>query len=215
MKRIGIAVVALVALAGGFGGSMLYKHLEPEPVAAQSPERAKEGIRIAIINLEEASRQSKIFKELKLKWDAAQNDIKRQNDKSKAEYEAKVEAYKRARLRGEEPETLMNQEVEIKSLEEALKAANEEQRNYLARLLDTYQKEVLVEVMRVLDNYVKLVGYDIVLQDYTLSGADADFFSGPAYAQTLMSKPVLHVWSVNDKNQYVTDITQAIIDRLN
>ena len=92
-------------------------------------------------------------------------------------------------------------------------AAREEQAGYLQALLNQYQKDVLQKVIEELEKFVKLEGYDIVLQDYTLEAAEAGFFKDNVYAQTLMSKPVLHVpGGVN--NSYVTDITQTIIDRI-
>ena len=209
LKLLGIAALAVLAIAGGYVGSMM----NTESVEAARP-REEKAIRVAIINLEEASRQSKWFKALKIDWEGAQDDIKRQNEKMKADYQAKVEEYQRARLRGDEQDDLLPLEVEIKAMEEAQKAASEEQQNYLQALLNQYQKDVLRQVMAEIDTYVQLEGYDIVLQDYTLETEEAGFFQGGIYAQTLMSKPVLHVPSVNDKNAYVTDITQPIIERI-
>lgn len=210
-KLMGFAALVLVAVGAGYVGSLL-NTTEPEPVEAAKP-RAREAVRIAVINLEEASRQSKWFKELKIDWERAQTDIKGQAEKMKADYELKVEEYQRARLRGDDPNELLSVGVEIKAMEEAMKAAREEQASYLQALLNQYQKDVLLKVMDELDKYVKLEGYDIVLQDYTLESEEAGFFKDNVYAQTLMSKPVLHVpGGVN--NAYVTDITQPIIDRI-
>ena len=212
MKLTAFAAFLVMAVAAGYVGSLL-NTTEPETVEAAKP-REKEAVRIAVINLEEASRQSKWFKALRIDWEHAQSDIKRQAEDMKAEYDAKVEEYQRARLRGDEAGELLTLGVEIKALEEAQKAAREEQTGYLQALLNQYQKDVLQRVMEEIEMFVKLEGYDIVLQDYTLEAAEAGFFQDNVYAQTLMSKPVLHVpGGVN--NSYVTDITQSIIDRIN
>jgi hypothetical protein len=102
---------------------------------------------------------------------------------------------------------------ELQALEQAMKVAKEEQQQYLGALLAQYQKEVLQEVMTVLEKFVAKHTYDIVIQDYEDAATDADFFSGAAYAQSLMSKPVLTAPGMKEKkNPYVTDITDAIIE---
>lgn len=212
LKLFGIAALVLIAVGAGYVGSLL-NTTEPETVEAAKP-RATTAVRIAVINLEEASRQSKWFKELKIDWENAQADIKNQAEQMRADYELKVDEFRRAQLRGDDPNELLSLKVEIKALEEAMKAAREEQASYLQALLNQFQKDVLIKVMDELEKYVKLEGYDIVLQDYSLeSTEDAGFFKDNVYAQTLMSKPVLHVpGGVN--NAYITDITQPIIDRI-
>lgn len=213
MKLKLLCFAALLSLAAGAGylGS-LFNNPGTEVVQA-APDRQPKSIRIATINLEEASRQSKWFKALKNDWERAQEDIKQQSEKMKADYQAKVEEYQRARLRGDDPSLLISISVEIKALEEAQKAAREEQTAYLQALLNQYQKDVLLKVMDELERYVKLEGYDMVLQDYTLESEEAGFFQDNVYSQTLMSKPVLHVPGAT-ANPYVTDITQPIIDRI-
>ncbi|MBZ0137397.1 MAG: hypothetical protein K8I27_13605 [Planctomycetes bacterium] len=212
-KLLGIAALVLVAVTAGYAGSLL-NTIEPAPVEAAKP-RATTAVRIAVINLEEASRQSKWFGALKIDWENAQDDIKRQNEKMKADYSTMRDEYQRARLRGDDPDDLLSKVAEIKAMEEAQKAAMEVQKGYLQALLNQYQKDVLKKVMDELVKFVQLEGYDIVLQDYTLETEEVGFFTGGVYSQTLMSKPVLHAPGLKaNTNAYVTDITQAIIDRI-
>jgi len=213
MKRFAMIAVVLAACAAGFVGGYLHDVLNPEPEAvhAQANPRAKEGIRIAIVNLEEVSRQSKLFKALKIEWETAQEDLKKQNAKLERDYETKLAEIKQARLIDDETK-LLTLRVEAQSIQEAMKVAQEEQKAYLGSLLAHYQKEVLKEVMEKMAEYVSKQGYDIVLQDYDVNPGDADYFAGGAYASSLMSKPVLLAPGVEaNKNLYVTDITKAMI----
>ncbi|MCB9932143.1 MAG: OmpH family outer membrane protein [Planctomycetes bacterium] len=213
MKRLFPVALVLLACAAGFAGGLIrdsLKETEPVDTVSAAPPRAKSGaIRIAVINLEEASRQSRRFNELKGLWDAAQNELKAQDEKMEDEYNRKLAELRRARDEGERTDL----RVELQSIQEARKASKDEQQKYLASLLAQYQKDVLKMVMGELEGFVKREGYDIVLQDYEVDTANSDFFSGGAYAQTLMSKPVLYAPGIKDKkNEYVVDITQAIID---
>lgn len=213
MKRFAFAALILLACAAGFAGSLIHDSLktaEPAGTVHAAPERAKAGaVRIAVINLEQASRESRKFKELKILWEAAQEELKKQNQKMEQEYNAKLAELRRA---GTEDEK-MALRVELKSLQEAQKYSQEEQQKYLGGLLSQYQTDVLRHVMEEMDKFVRKEGYDIVLQDYDVEAADADFFSGGAYAQSLMSKPVLLTPGTKDKkNAYVVDITQEIIN---
>jgi hypothetical protein len=213
MKRFYLVALVLLACGAGFFGGEIREALSPEPVYAQ-PERAKAGIRIALFNLEKAARSSKLFKAKKIDWDQAQTALKEQNEKMQRDYKLKMEEIKRARLANPE-DNVLSLRVELQAIEQALKVAEEEQRDYLGALLAQYQKEVLIEVMKELNDYVGLMEYDIVLQDYEDASSDADFFSGAAYAQSLMSKPVLAAPGIEKKkNPYVTDITDAIIERM-
>jgi len=213
MKRFAFAAFILLACAAGFAGSLIHDSLkttEPAETVHAAPERAKAGaVRIAVINLEQASRESRKFKELKILWEAAQEELKKQNQKMEQDYNAKLAELRRA---GTEDEK-MALRVELKSFQEAQKVNQEEQQKYLGALLAQYQTDVLRHVMEEMDKFVRKEGYDIVLQDYDVEAADADFFSGGAYAQSLMSKPVLLTPGTKDKkNAYVVDITQEIIN---
>lgn len=213
MKRFAFAALILLACAAGFAGSLIHDSLkttEPAETVHAAPERAKAGaVRIAVINLEQASRESRKFKELKILWEAAQEELKKQNQKMEQDYNAKLAELRRA---GTEDEK-MALRVELKSFQEAQKVSQEEQQKYLGALLAQYQTDVLRHVMEEMDKFVRKEGYDIVLQDYDVEAADADFFSGGAYAQSLMSKPVLLTPGTKDKkNAYVVDITQEIIN---
>jgi hypothetical protein len=209
MKRFYGVVLILAACGAGFFGGEIRDCFAPKQVYAQ-PVRAKEGIRIALFNLEKAARNSAEFKERKVLWDEAQKALKEQNERMERDYKAKVAEIQRANLANPD-DNLLSLRVEAQAIEQALKAAKEEQQDYLGALLAQYQKEVLIVVMEKLEKYVKLQGYDIVLQDYEDASAEADFFSGAAYAQSLMSKPVLYAPGLDLKNNpYVTDITDAI-----
>lgn len=216
MKRFTVVALILVACAAGFVGSILHDALtdDAEAVNAAKPRSTEGGIRVALLNLEKASRESKKFKTLKGDWERAQKDLKESNQRMKDSYDKKRAEVNRLRVSGDE-EKLLDLKVELQSIEEAMKAAQEEQKQYLGSLLNQYQTDVLLEVIETVEKYAAREGYDIVIQDYTVNAEDADFFTGGAYAQSMMSKPVLAAPSmVDNKNAYVTDITQAIIDKL-
>ncbi|MCA8911653.1 MAG: OmpH family outer membrane protein [Planctomycetes bacterium] len=214
MKRFTVVALVLLAVAAGFAGSLIHDAVtkDAEPVHAAKARSKDGGIRVALLNLEEASRQSKKFKERKNDWDAAQKDLKEQGEKLKSSYDAKRAEAAREHANGHDT---LDLKVELQSIEEAVKAFQDESKNYLAALLNQYQTEVLREVIKAVEAFAALEGYDIVVQDYTVNAEDADFFSGGAYAQSMMSKPVLAApGMLTNKNAYVTDITQAIIDKL-
>jgi Skp family chaperone for outer membrane proteins len=213
MKRFYLVALVLLACGAGFFGGEIRETLSPEPVYAQPP-RATAGIRIALFNLEKAARSSKLFSTRKGDWDKAQEALRLQNEKMQRDYKLKEEEAKRARLANPDDDVL-SLRVELQAIDQALKVAEKEQQEYLGALLAQYQKEVLIQVMEALNTYITLMEYDIVLQDYEDAAENADFFSGAAYAQSLMSKPVLAAQGIAlNKNPYVTDITDAIIERM-
>ena len=215
MKRFGILALVAAACVAGFAGSLLNEHLKPEAVEAQGFQRSPDGIRIALVNVQEAARKSKKFQVRKVDWERAQTELKAQNDKMRRDYEAKYLELNRARIAGEPEDVLLNLRIELQSIEEAMKAAEGQQKEYLMELLNQYQNEVLQNVMKEIKDYTDLQGYDIVLQDYSENPDDADFLSNDAYSQTIMSKPVIHTPLLDKKqNKFVKDITQVIIDRL-
>ena len=218
MKPVAYVALVLIACSAGFVGSLMHDSFSASDVAEQvnaAPPRATVPIRIALVNLEEASRQSKVFKKLKLDWDDAQKELKAQAEKYQQAYEKKYQDIQRARMAGSDEDEILTMRVEFQALEQTMKAAEEEGKKYLSALLSQFQKEVLVVVMDEIDKFCKIEGYDLVLQDYTVESEDADFFSGGAYAQSLMSKPVLMAPGMDKKaNSYVIDITQAIVDKV-
>ncbi|MCA8916736.1 MAG: OmpH family outer membrane protein [Planctomycetes bacterium] len=218
MKPVAYVALVLIACSAGFVGSVMHDSFSASGVAEQvnaAPPRATVPIRIALVNLEEASRQSKVFKKLKLDWDDAQKELKAQAEKYQQAYEKKYQDIQRARMAGSDEDEILTMRVEFQALEQTMKAAEEEGKKYLSALLSQFQKEVLVVVMDEIDKFCKIEGYDLVLQDYTVENEDADFFSGGAYAQSLMSKPVLMAPGMDKKaNSYVIDITQAIVDKV-
>lgn len=215
MKRLGFVFTIFAALLAGAVGSYVIDELKPEDVEAQARPRANDAIRVAVVNLEEVSRQSRLFKERKIDWDRAQGEVASQNQKLEDEYRQAVEQVMRARLRGDGPDVIMPLQVEAKALEEAYKAGVQEGKSYLRALLNEYQKEVLEYVMDELRLFVNLSGYDVVFQDYSVDAEDAGFFEGGVYAQTLLSKSILyHPEAANRPNQYITDVTQVMIERV-
>ncbi|MCB9894993.1 MAG: OmpH family outer membrane protein [Planctomycetes bacterium] len=219
MKPVAYAVLVLIACAAGIAGSLLHESFKSadavQPAYAVAPPRQDKSIRIALVNLEEASRQSRVFKKLKVDWDDAQKELKAQGEKYQQAYEKKYQDIQRARMAGGDEDEILTLRVELQALEQTMKAAEEEGKKYLSALLSQFQKDVLIVVMDEIDKFCRLEGYDIVLQDYSLDNEEADFFAGNAYAQALMSKPVLMAPGMQqNKNAYVVDITQAIIERV-
>lgn len=217
MKRFGSLVLVVCALMAGFAGSVLHHNYVVEDardVEAQLDRRDK-SVRIALVNLEECARQSGAFKQLKIKWDETQEDVTRRSEKMKREYETKGAQLRRARRDGRTEDETLGLRVELKSLEEQMEVAEKEQRAYLSQILNQYQKSVLEVVMASIEEYAKVQKFDIVLQDYSVDSGEAAFFEGSAYAQALLTKPVLYAPGVVDNsNGYVVDITPVMVERL-
>ena len=211
MNRI-LASVALAALAAvaGLAGSAIHQHFsQPQEVHAQSV-RAEKGIRIALLNLEAAARKSSKFTDLKVKWDETQKAMKDETERLQADLE-KLKLEVRAAQAAGDIELAMTAQAQHSALQETMEVTRKQQGAYLQSLLNQYQKDVLVEVMAKAEEYCKKEGFDLLLQDYTLDATEAGFFSGGAYAETLMNKPVLYAPGLKDlKNAYVVDITGAI-----
>lgn len=211
MKRcLTVLAFALLAGAAGLGGSLLHQRLaQPQEVHAQSM-RAEKGIRIALLNLEAAARSSKKFGDLKLKWDETQQAMKAEMERLQADHD-KLKAEVRAAQATGDIELALTSQAQQSALQETMEVTRKQQGAYLQSLLNQYQKEVLVEVMAKAEEYCKKEGFDLLLQDYTLDATESGFFSGGAYAETLMNKPVLYAPGLKDlKNAYVVDITAAI-----
>lgn len=208
-----LALVAVLAVLAGFGGSLLKDALQPEDVHAQA-QRADKGIRIALVNLEEAARRSPAFAERKLRWDDVRVELEGDRERLQQNLQEKTRQLRERRAEGAPEELLTQMTAEVEALKQASEATETEHRNYLATLLSQYQKEVLLTVMPEIERYALTQHFDIVLQDYS-EGAAAGLFDADAYAQTLINKPVLYVPRIsNNQNPYVTDITQTIIQRM-
>lgn len=207
-----LAVVLAVAVGAGVFGAWLFSTAEPEAVNAQTTRPVK----IAVVNLEEASRQSKWFKERKLKWEDVQNELKAERDKTERTYREKALEVQRAKLAKKSQEEITPLEVEAQTYKELMDILKKQQEAYLVNLIAQYQNEVLRFVINEIEQYTLLMGYDIVLQDYSVAETGAsDFMSGGAYAQSLINKPVLYAPGLkNNKNAHVTDITEAVIQRV-
>ena len=149
-----------------------------------------------------------MFKKRKIDWEAAQAEVRKQDDEYTQAIETKRRDINRGINTGATQDQLTTLRVELQALEETHKAAREEQHKYLEDLLAQYQKEVLQEVVNKIETYAKTHDFDMVVQDYALDATDADFFSGSAYTQTLLSKPVICAPGMaRNKNAYVVDIT--------
>jgi len=207
------ALVVVCMFAGLVGAWFMVQINEAETVEADS-RRADKGIRIAMLNLEDAARRSPLFQQLRGKWEAAQQELQAQREEIQIAYRRAQRELQRARLEGGSEDAIMALEVEMQAQEQTLKAINEHHETYLQALLTKYQTDVLREVISQVETYVRLEGYDIVLQDYTVESGGDGFFGG-AYAQTMINKPVLHAPGVRrNTNAYVTDITDAVVQRM-
>ncbi|MBX3460231.1 MAG: hypothetical protein KF696_09785 [Planctomycetes bacterium] len=213
MKNVFVFALLLgSALCAGIGGAWLFSKSEPQEVAAQ----ANRPVKIAIVNLEEASRQSGWFKVRKQRWEEVQAELKLEREKTERTYREKTLEVQRAKLAKKSAEEIMPLEVEAQTYKELMEILKKQQEAYLVNLIAQYQNEVLRNVIAEIEQFTKLMGYDIVLQDYSVAETGvSDFMSGGAYAQSLINKPVLYTpGTETNKNIYVTDITKAIIQRV-
>lgn len=208
-----IALVVGLALLAGFGGSLLKDGLQPQDAQAQAV-RQEKAIRIALINLEEAARRSPAFADRKVRWDQVRLELERDRARLEEQLRDKTRQLRERRAEGSPEDLLTEMAAEVEALKQAAEASESEHRKYLATLLSQYQKEVLLTVIPEIKRYALAQHYDIVLQDYTEDAASG-LFDADAYAQTLINKPVLFVPRItSNQNPYVTDITQAIIQRM-
>ena len=209
-------VAAIAAVAGLIGGLTPLVFEEPANVHAVGP-RADKGIRIALLSLETAARESGLFKSKKSDWETIQEQFVAENKRDKKELaEMRQDLALMARSENADQDEVASQQLAIKTMEEAIKVKRDQQQKYLALLLEQYQKEVLQAVIIEVEKYVEKEGYDLVLQDYELKGGDeSDFLARDTFSQTLMSKPVLYAPGLlKFKNNYVTDITESIVKRV-
>jgi hypothetical protein len=105
---------------------------------------------------------------------------------------------------------------EIAAMEQFLEWKVKRQDQYLSLLMDKYQKQVLDAVRGQAEDYCKVEGYHLCLQDYQLElGADDELFKGATDAQRWLNKPVLFAPGIAAKsNVFVRDITGDIINRV-
>ena len=208
-KTLGLlALVTLLASVVSTAGTWLVMGLaSPQPVQA-APDHKE--LRIAIVNLERLCRATPKFKACKKDWDDAQAELAAWNKSLERDYRRKINEIQRALVADPDADVL-ELRVEAQGLEELMKAAKDEQSEYLGALLAQYQEEVIADVYTNLQRYVRQQGYNLVLQDYDTAALDADFFSGEAYAQSMMSKPVLDAPWALDGDPHVTDITPVMI----
>lgn len=177
----------------------------PEAVQAAPPH---DELRIAVVNLERVSRSSPRFQTLKKEWDAAQAELKLANAGDEAKYKELVAAIQRGYIEDPEDSQLWLRS-EAQAIEQKLEIARKEHEEYLETLLSLFQGEVLADVLVNVRRYARQQGFRLVLQDYDVTGDEADFFSG--FAQSIMSKPVLDAPYALEGDKHVTDITQVMI----
>lgn len=197
-----------VAVAAGFCGSLVSGLFQPGQVEAQTPPP----IKIALVNIEKAAKESAIFKQKKDLWDAAQEDLKKQRDT----IEDAIEDVKRQAQSTDKPETLATLKAQMEALKGRQDEAIRSHEKYLGDLMAQYQEEVLKKVKGVVEDVATVNKFHIVFQDYDepSSSGSSDFFGG-TYAQTLLSKPVFFAPAVDrNANVYVQDITATVIAKL-
>lgn len=215
MKRTQVALILAVAMVAGVAGGVVSNLFSN--VSVVEAQRAQDGIRIAVLKLETAARESQMFKDKKENWETIQGQFVAENKRDQSALrQMQQEFNEEARREKVDQDDLAALQLEIKTMKEAIKVKREQQQQYLALLLESYQKEVLQVVIAEVKKYAKKEGYDVVLQDYELeSSDDSGFLSRDEYLQTLMSKPVLYAPNLkNYKNKYVSDITESIIKRV-
>lgn len=217
MNRLTLMFVAVAAAVSGIVTSLctvvVLGTAQPEPV--QATEDSKKPIRVAVVDLEQVSRSSPQFERKRARWEAAQEDIRGQAENLRLQYDRAVMRYQSTLQAGGDRLDLTLLSVEVKALEETMKAAREEQAEYLQALLNGYQAEVLQEVLENVRRYARQAGYQLVLQDYTLGSPDEGSFGGSDYTETLMSKPVVDAPGIETgENTHVTDITKIMINHM-
>ncbi len=196
-----------VAVAAGFCGSLVSGLFQPGPVEAQTPPP----IKIALVNIEKAAKESAIFQEKKNLWDAAQEDLRKQREA----IEADIEDVRRQAQRTDDREKLATLKGQMEALKGRQEQAIRGHEEYLGQLMSQYQDEVLKKVKGVVEDVATVNKFHIVFQDYEpASSGSSDFFGG-TYAQTLLNKPVFFAPGVErNANVYVQDITSTVIAKL-
>lgn len=205
MKRAATFALVCAALAAGFAGSLAKDWLiDAKPVEAQvNP------LKVGLLDLETVCRKSKKFLALKVDWEKARAQEKGIAEQMKSEYDGKKAKLRQVRADSGEADIL---KAELAALEQNIDATQKVQKEYLSRLLEEYQKQVLDDVCAKAEAWCLTNGYHLVLQDYRAELSDSDMFTGSAYAERMLNKPVLFAPGVAGKNNaYVTDITEAIL----
>ncbi len=215
MNRTTIALVILCACVAGCIGAAAAMLL----AGAAQPAHAQAGattFKLAILNLQEAARNSNKFIECKLDFDKNQEWVNSERKKKKTELDVLNDRLREYRGQGKTEDAAIA-EVAIKAKEEEMQQADELYKRYLGQLRDKYMEDVLKVVFNQAKEYCKRHGYHMLLQDYTLDEAAAEegLFSGRVYAETLMNKPVLFPefgkGDLPSPNPFITNITPEII----
>ncbi len=209
-----IVALACVAVLAGYGGSLLSGLMQPQVVSAQN-ERATRGIRIAVVNIEKAAKASAEFDRKQTQWKRAMEDLELERKNIEEEANSATAELRKARLDGDQDKVLDIQ-ARLETLEAKFKMSVEQHEEYLTGLMAKYQDDVLRKVEAEVAKVARLKGVDIVLQDYEVDSApQGGFFSDGTYAQTLLNKPVFLVpGRIDNSNNYVTDITEQVINGL-
>jgi len=216
MKRINAAVVVALALLAGLSGGVLSSRFsDPQPVHA-----ADRRIKIALLDLVKASRQSATYIKLKINFDEEMKRLKDAMETKKADLEKMNKDLEEKKRRNADAQDIQLKEVDIKGEQEKLKVMQEYYQKWLGDLSNGFQKDVLAEVYEKAKEYCTKNGYDLMIQDYevdsTASKGDDELSGTRAWAETLKTKPVLFASrSEPDKptapNVFVQDITDEII----
>ena len=216
LKVGGFAVLAAVF---GIVGSMFHRWGgEPEAVHAQNV--PAEPIKIALLNLQEVSRQSKVFRDLKTKWESFRDDIGKAGAEREAELKELMEKLDKEIKGDANPETVQQIRVDYLTKQKLHEEFSKSDEALLKRIHSKYRVNVLESVFAQAERYCVNHGYDLVLQEYPLKPPKEDedeFFAGAAWADALMFKPVLFApgsdpnAAQNKRSRYVTDITAAIV----
>ncbi len=220
MKRFHLVLFVALSLVAGIGGGFIGNNMStPEPVHAQNA-RATRDIRIALVDLVKATRQSSIYT-------ARKRDFQDQVDARKArmklagdEYEklgAELEEMKRL---NKDPLDVQRKELRVKAKQEEAKVIRDFCQQWLEELSNDFQKEVLQIVYEVVKDHCKTRGYDLVFQLYELEASannkdDDQLTASRAWADTLKNMPVIYAQTTlpaGAPNEYVKDITEEIIN---
>lgn len=211
MLTVAVTAALIAAVTASLCTLVAIKYAQPEVV--QAAPQPRPGMQVATVNLEELARLSRSYAVRSKDWELIRNDLAEQNKRSHDKYlhyKHDLDALLDAGVSLND-DRVLDLLVELQAREEAAKAAKTEQRQYLAALLDEYQKEVLEEVLAGVKRYARENGFDLVLQTYSISEAP-DFFADGTFVQRLMSQTVLDAPGAEDlSNAHVTDITDKMI----
>ncbi|MCC6573451.1 MAG: hypothetical protein IT462_06635 [Planctomycetes bacterium] len=187
-------------LVGVLIGGLLITNATPVAAAPAAP------IKIALVNLERASRRTKLFSQRKVDYEKHQAALNAERRKRKYELNDLKSQLEDAKRKDDGSDRVL--EVHVKAKEQEIEFADEFYKHNMAEIRDMYLAEVLQLVLDKAVKYADAKGFNLTLQDYALSASAADvMFSDKSWAETVMNKPVVHVPALDP---YVTDITDLL-----